>query len=247
MKVDVVVDIGNSRIKWGRCVNAAVAAVASLPPDDIGAWDHQFAAWGLTDAHLWAVASVHPARRERFLHWLIEHRRQAVVLTSHQQLPVRIQVERADSVGLDRLLNTVAAGARRQGQPALVVDAGSAVTVDVVDEHGTFRGGPIFPGMRLMAKSLNDYTALLPLVEVGKVAPMVGTSTVTAIESGIFFAVAGAIDRHLQMLREVTGYQPVIFLTGGDAHLLHEAVNPEAILWPEMTLEGLRLSAEALP
>ena len=58
---------------------------------------------------------------------------------------------------------------------------------------------------------------------------------------------AGAIDRHLQMLREVTGYRPKIFLTGGDAHLLHEAVNREAILWPEMTLEGLRLGAEALP
>jgi type III pantothenate kinase len=247
MKVDVVVDIGNSRIKWGRCIGGAVGPVVSLPPDDAIAWDRQFAEWDLTDTQAWAIASVHPGRRERFLQWLAVHHRHVLVLTSHEQLPVRIQVDRADSVGMDRLLNTVAAAARSAGQPALVVDAGTAVTVDVVDENGTFRGGPIFPGMRLMAKSLNDYTALLPFVEVGKIAPMVATSTITAIESGIFFAVAGAIDRHLQMLREVTGFRPKIFLTGGDARILHEAVTPDAILWPEMTLEGLRLSAEAHP
>src|SRR6185312_8188631 len=106
-------------------------------------------------------------------------------------LPLRVLVQQLDHVGIDRLLDAVAANSRRPaGVPAIIIDAGSAVTVDLVDEAGAFTGGAILPGLRLMAKALHDYTALLPLVDPPTQAPpLPGTATIPAIESGIFWAV----------------------------------------------------------
>jgi type III pantothenate kinase len=247
MKVDVVVDVGNTRIKWGRCANNAVTAVVSLSPDDFREWDRQFMDWSLTESLSWALASVHPGRQDRFLEWLKAHRQRVLVIAKHEQLPLRVLVKKPDSVGIDRLLNAVAANERRQGRAAIIADAGSAVTVDLVDETGAFRGGVIFPGLRLMAQALHDHTALLPFVEVRKAPPPLGTTTVAAIESGIYYAVASAINMQIRLLNSDSGPSSAVFLTGGDALTLQEAVEPTALLWPEMTLEGIRLSAEALP
>src|SRR5207248_1220580 len=140
------------------------------------------------------------------------------VLDSHRQLPVETAVENPERVGLDRLLNAVAANSQRpRGSAALIVDVGSAVTVDWVDEAKAFRGGAIFPGIRLMAKSLHDYTAALPLVELQKRSPaMPGTSTVAAIEAGVYWAVVGAIRALGHALTKDRRVPWVRFLTGGD-------------------------------
>ena len=83
-------------------------------------------------------------------------------------MPLEVELEHPDKVGIDRLLNAVAANRRRQEHvAAILVDAGSAVTVDYLDGNGVFRGGAIFPGFRLMARALHDYTALLPIVDIG--------------------------------------------------------------------------------
>ncbi|MGH7750978.1 MAG: type III pantothenate kinase, partial [Candidatus Dormibacteria bacterium] len=142
----------------------------------------------------------------------------------------------------------VAANSRRSaGAAAVIIDAGSAVTVDCLDESGAFAGGAILPGLRLMAKALHDYTALLPLVEPPQKVPIVpGTATIPAIECGIFWAVAGGVQALLHEYRVRSGSSLVVFLTGGDGPLLR-AVVPDAQSWPEMTLEGIRLSAEAMP
>jgi type III pantothenate kinase len=79
------------------------------------------------------------------------------------------------------------------------------------------------------------------------VPPVLGTSTTAAMMSGIYYGVAGAITTLTLLLGAVTPDEPTIFLTGGDAALLKSSVNARAILWPEMTLEGVRLSAEAQP
>ena len=183
------------------------------------------------------------------------------LLARHDRLPLEVRTESPERVGVDRLLNAVAANSwlrrgpkGRQPRPAVIVDAGTAVTVDFVSPDGAFEGGAIFPGRRLMAAALHDYTALLPLV-VGAEScpPPFGKNTIAAIEAGIHHAVAGGIN---QLIRGQRGAlcpevkhsaRFVVFLTGGDAPLLQHSLDNRAVLWPEMTLEGLRLSAEALP
>lgn len=244
----VVVDVGNSRIKWGLCSPAGVTEAVSLPPDEPGAWLRQIEAWRLPGGAGWAVSGVHPPRRDAFLDWLRARGDTAVLVDDPKDLPLRVLVERPDWVGVDRLLDAVAANSRRRpGAPAVIVDSGSAVTVDYVDESGAFRGGVIFPGPRLMAKSLHDYTALLPVVELRPPIPAVpATATRPAMEAGIFWAVVGGIEAVLARYAREAGQRPDLFLTGGDGALLSPAL-PEAQHWPTMTLEGTRLSAEALP
>jgi len=249
MKVDVVVDVGNTRIKWGRCVRGTVVESVSLPHADPDTWQRQFEKWGLTNAAVWAIAAVLPAACDGMVCWLRERSQRTWVVESYATLPIELCVSRPDKVGIDRLLNAVAATRGKvPRRPAAIVDAGSAVTVDWIDEDGIFRGGAIFPGLRLMAKALHEHTALLPLVEITTPPPYLpGLSTVPAIKVGVYHAVAGGIHRLIGLLSAQTAAEPHIFLTGGDASLLANVVELRAECWPEMTLEGIRLSAEAQP
>src|SRR5579884_753177 len=247
MRANIVVDVGNSRIKWGLCGPDAVRETCSLPPDEPTAWRRQLELWSAARGP-WIVAGVHPTRRDQFIEWLRREGQNVRLLEDPGDLPLRVLVARPDHVGVDRLLDAVAANSRRtSGIPAVVIDAGSAVTVDLIDGRGAFAGGAILPGMRLMAQALHDYTALLPLLPPPDKQPVVpGTDTPAAMELGIFWAAAGGIAALLREYRSLYRSTIEVFLTGGDGWRLHSAL-PEAQFWPEMTLEGIRLSAEALP
>ena len=244
MNPDFVADVGNSRIKWGRCSPHSVLDGASLPAEDPAAWQHQLEQWGVTSSCQWLLTGVHPSRRDRLANWLRERGHRVTTIEGHRQLPLRIDLENPETVGIDRLLNAVAANARRpEGSSVIVVDAGTAVTVDFVNEKGVFRGGAILPGLRLMARSLHEYTALLPLVEpIPPLPDWPGLSTVAAIEAGVFWAVAGGI---LALINRGPTH-PLVFLTGGDAALLAPALGEQHPyhLWPLMTLEGIRLAGQ---
>jgi type III pantothenate kinase len=162
-------------------------------------------------------------------------------------LPLKVAVDNPSQVGIDRLLNAVAANTRRNlHAPAIMVDAGTAITVDYVDEAGVFRGGAIMPGLTLMAKSLHDYTALLPLVPVDPGVSLPGGSTVTAMQAGIFWSVAGGILELIARLKALQPHSPAqVFLTGGDAMSLRAPLPGEITVWPTMTLEGLRIASWA--
>jgi type III pantothenate kinase len=264
----LVVDIGNSRLKWGRCQGEQVVEAASLPLQDPEAWARQLQSWQRHAPFRWVVSGVQPAVISRLLAWLDAQGSAAVLVDSFRQVPVRIAVDLPERVGLDRLLNAVAAQERKPaGCPAVLVDAGSAVTVDWLDAEGVFAGGAIFPGLRLMAEALHRYTALLPLVEVdAPLPPMPGRSTVPAITAGIHGAVVGGIDYLVHRLAQGSTREPIVYLTGGDAALLAPALTsslsprgresggaaaagcPGSVeVWPFMTLEGIRLTAKNLP
>lgn len=240
MSGPIVVDVGNSRIKWGLCSSDQVWSIAALPAEDVAGWQKQFDDWQLQGSQEWIVSGVHPRRRDALVAWLQERCAAVHVVNSYKQLPIQIEVEHPEKVGIDRLLNAVAANRRRQENvAAILIDAGSAVTVDYVDGQGVFRGGAIFPGFRLMAKALHDYTALLPIVELDDAATVPGDSTVHAIQAGIYFTVLGGIER---LIAEYQHRQPAAvetFLTGGDAKHLASRLRHQAHLWPEMTLDGL--------
>lgn len=253
MRPDVVADIGNSFIKWGRCADGAVTEQAYLHPEQPDAWQAQRDTWGGPGPLAWAVAGVHPTRRDALVKWLRQQGDTVLVLERAADLPLRVDLEHPDRVGIDRLLDAVAANpARRAGAGAVLVDAGSAVTIDWVDSRGAFCGGAIMPGLRLMAEALHDYTALLPLLQVHEPAPLPGRSTPTAMQAGIFWAVAGGIRAILDAMTAGSSLFDV-FLTGGDAAKL-EAPLRERLpsvatlrIVPFLTLEGTRLAAEALP
>lgn len=253
MKPNIVVDIGNSRIKWGRPVGNRVEDYVSITSESPESWQEQLEQWDLRDRLVWAVAGVHPDRLHRFTKWVEKRGDQIALIHDKKLLPIKIDVVEPERVGIDRLLNAVAA--RNRLMPAesiVIIDAGSAVTVDWVDKDGVFRGGAIFPGLQMMAMALHDYTAVLPMVEVSQCTPghiLPGNSTVSAIRGGVFWAVAGGITALIRLFAARTEpyLHPVVYLTGGDAQILLPLLPSEVKLSPTLTLEGIRIAAEALP
>lgn len=247
MTPDVVVDVGNWRIKWGRCRPGAVVESVALPPESPEEWQRQLDRWGMKCPLKWALTGVHPAHARQLGQWLSQRGDGVRVIDDPRELPLRVALERPDHVGIDRLMDAVAAnGRRRAGRPAVVIDAGSALTVDWLDGEGTFQGGAILPGFRLLAQSLHDYTALLPLIQAPRKPPSIpGQSTPAAMEAGIYWSAAGGTAALIAAYARRAGTEPEVYLTGGDAPALLPSL-PSARHWPEMTLEGIRLTAEML-
>jgi type III pantothenate kinase len=248
MTPHVVVDVGNTRIKWGRCEAGAVSAVVSLPPDSPDVWREQLTHWDIPTRAVWVLTSVVPPRSDILADWLTGIGQSVVRVEKAAQLPLRVDLERPDHVGIDRLLDAVAANSkRRPGTAAILIDAGSAVTVDRVGSDGAFQGGAILPGLRVMFESLHHHTALLPLLPVPKEVPTVpGISTPRAMEAGVVWTVVGGIRTLIERSTRSGEPPPQVFLTGGDGPFLTPLL-PGVELWPTMTLEGVRLTAEALP
>ena len=126
------------------------------------------------------------------------------------------------------------------------IDAGSAVTVDWVDETGAFCGGAIMPGFGLMAKALHDYTALLPLIEPPQDIPAVpGVATIPAIQAGVFWAVVSGVWGLVTAYARHYDATPEVILTGGDGPLIGVTCPGPARIVPLLTLDGVRLAAQA--
>ena len=255
MTPDVVVDIGNTRMKWGLCRGGRVTEVVRLPLDDAAAWDAALAALPppKSFARKWAVASVNPPALLRFVMWSYNHGGTAV-FEDYTLLPIRLNVDEPQKVGLDRLFGAVAAKAMvPPGTPAITVDVGTAVTVNLIDAAGVFQGGAIMPGPRLMARALHEFTAKLPLSEPADhytdfLAP--AKNTAAAIRTGILAGLGGGVVQLTCVLAEQCATPPWLFVTGGGAHLL-DVFNWSWIAGTTaveaLTLEGIRIAAEALP
>jgi len=253
---DVVVDIGNSRIKFCRCdAQGLHLPVRGLPTGDFSGWQDLADEWGLVSGIKWAVATSNPQGRDQFIEWAATRGDSTRVIESYRDVPIRVNVDQPDRVGIDRLLNAVAAAARvKPGQPAIIVDAGSAVTVNLLDESGAFAGGAIFPGMRLMALALHEHTAKLPLVDA--TGPMAdgppGKNTESAMRLGIVHAVAGGIDALIRATATRCETAPRLFLTGGDmtpqlAAMLETRQLFQSEIRPALTLEGILRATSKTP
>ena len=252
---DAVVDIGNSRVKFCRVANGKLELpVRGLPAEDPASWDRLATEWGPAAVRTWAVASTDPARLRQFVDW-VESRATRVIAVDHpRKVPIGVSVDEPGQVGIDRLLNAFAAKALvREGEPAIIVDAGSAVTVDLLHEEGRFAGGVIFPGLRLMALSLRDYTAALPLVDASTLMPAgpPGKNTEAAMKLGLLYAVAGGVDAVVREMASRCTTAPRVFLTGGDmspqlAGLMQYRHQFRSEIRPALTLEGILRAAEYL-
>src|SRR5262245_30428798 len=153
----IAVDVGNSRLKWGLFHSGQLVHVASLPFSNDDAYDRQLQLWESSGSNAnWSIASVNDDGSKGFCDW-IERRGfpTPYSLQDPRLLPLRVEVDRPEAVGIDRLLDAVAANARRPpGRPAVIVDAGSAITVDAVSQDGSFVGGTIAIGLSMAGRAL---------------------------------------------------------------------------------------------
>jgi type III pantothenate kinase len=156
-------------------------------------------------------------------------------------VPISILTEYPETVGVDRLVNALAAFELTKNW-TIVVDAGTAITVDGINDKGVFMGGIIAPGIDMSSKALHQYTALLPEVTVDKPESILGKNTEEAIKSGIYWGTIGMINQYIGMLCDELECQPAIIATGGSANMLAQEIPLITTVLPYLTLEGIRIT-----
>ena len=135
--------------------------------------------------------------------------------TYQTPIPIRNLYKTPQTLGVDRLAAVVAAYSQSPHNPALVIDAGTCITYDFLDEHGQYLGGNISPGMEMRFKALHSFTDKLPFVDVSGETPHYGYSTETAIRAGVIRGIEHEISGYIQQLQK--NYPSLlVFLTGGN-------------------------------
>ena len=160
-------------------------------------------------------------------------------------VPIGQQLDPETITGLDRLLNAAAAWDRLK-QACVVVDAGTAVTVDFVDGVGTFQGGAIAPGARMQLAALHEHTAALPTIDFVRPDPdPFGKNTRQAMLQGVFHGIRGLVWRLVEQYATAYGAFPQVIATGGDAATIFEGDELVNAIVPDLTLQGIAAAARA--
>ena len=154
--------------------------------------------------------------------------------------PIGTQLDPETMTGVDRLLNAAAAYAA-VGQACIIIDAGTAITVDFVDGAGTFQGGAIAPGARLQLQALHEHTAALPALEYRRPEPseVFGKNTADAMLRGVHFGLRGLVWKLVEQYAEAYGAFPQVIATGGDAETLFGDDDLVNNIVPDLTLLGI--------
>jgi len=156
---------------------------------------------------------------------------------------MKILYEPASDVGADRIVDAVAA-IKRHGCPCVVVDFGTATTFNAINAAGEYMGGLITPGIMISSEALFARTAKLPRVDIKRPQKVIGSSTVAAMQSGLYYGYAGLVDGVLEKMIEELGAKPRIIATGGLASLIATGSKFIEKVDDTLTLEGLRLIYE---
>ena len=156
---------------------------------------------------------------------------------------LRILYEPASDVGSDRIVDAVAA-IEKYGSPCIVVDFGTATTFNAINSKGEYVGGVITPGIMISSEALFARTAKLPRVDIKRPSRVIGSSTVTAMQSGLYYGFVGLVDGVLEKMIEEIGSQPRVIATGGLAPLIATGSKFIELVDETLTLEGLRLVYE---
>ena len=156
---------------------------------------------------------------------------------------LRILYEPASDVGSDRIVDAVAA-IKKYGTPCIVVDFGTATTFNAINSKGEYLGGAITPGIMISSEALFSRTAKLPRVDIKRPYRVIGSSTVTAMHSGLYYGFVGLVDGVLEKMIDEIGAQPRVIATGGLAPLIATGSKFIELVDETLTLEGLRLVYE---
>ena len=187
------------------------------------------------------ISSVVPSLNEPVKRAL-EHlfRIEAMILSCDAGIGLENRYERPEEVGMDRLANAVAA-VESKGFPVIVVDFGTAVTLDVVDKNGAYAGGIIMPGLGMGADALFRHTSKLPRISIEKPRSVLGVNTIGSIQSGLFYGTAGAAGSLIEKLWKELGYQTGVIATGGSAPSLIREIPHVDDFDPYLILRGLKI------
>jgi type III pantothenate kinase len=160
------------------------------------------------------------------------------IVNHSSSFPIKFAYKTLETLGIDRICNAVALTSICPNQKAVSIDIGTCIKFDFVDENGIYQGGSISPGIQLRYKSLNDYTANLPLIHNRAATPLVGMTTIESIQTGVLNGIQAEIihliDRYMVEYGDLT-----FFMSGGDAQYFDIPRKNNIFVDENLTLKGL--------
>jgi type III pantothenate kinase len=162
-----------------------------------------------------------------------------IILDERTPLPIKVQYQTPQTLGKDRLAAVVGASFLQPEKDILVIDAGTAITYELIEASGIYLGGNISPGMSIRFKALNHFTGKLPLVQEEKEeVPLIGFSTKTAIQAGVVKGIIYEMDGYINELRSRYP-ELLVFLTGGHSFYFERRLKNTIFANINLVLTGL--------
>lgn len=182
------------------------------------------------------VSSVsHPA--EEVLSWSVA-RGKKIALSHQLPLPIKILYVTPQTLGVDRIAAVCGAAEIFPNQDCLVIDAGTCITYEFIDHHGHYYGGGISPGITMRFEAMHGFTSRLPLVQPAHLAPLVGDSTESSMQSGVINGVRAEVDGIIQ--KYLDQYPNLkAMLCGGDVAFFENQLKQPIFVSPDLVLIGL--------
>lgn len=194
-----------------------------------------------------AVCSVVPTINKKLKLVLrkIFQRNIAYLIGNEIKSVIRNKYKYPSQVGKDRLVNALAV-LKYYKVPAIIVDFGTAITIDVVSKKGEYLGGVIVPGIGLSLNSLNESTALLPLLNPERPKSVLGKDTKSSILSGIFYGYSFLVDGIVTELKMQLKFKPIVIATGGNLNIMKSLCDKIDKFDPFLTVKGIEIAYKLL-
>lgn len=238
MSISLCFDFGNTRLKCGVFRDAGLLEVLSLESGEAAVIHSVVEKYKPSKSLLSSVINHDPAIEEILAGSSKFHR-----LSHHSKLPVRSPVNKPETIGADRFALSVAGAQMFPGSNTLVVGLGTAITYNFTNRNMEFLGGGISPGMEMRFRSLQTFTAKLPLVQKDWNFPLIGYDTRTNILSGVLLGMAKEIDGMIDAYNERYGNLNVL-LTGGDSAYFAYHIKNKIFADPNLIFKGLYAISE---
>lgn len=238
--MNLVVDIGNTRVKY------AVFDKNNLIID-------QHSDSTLFLSMVKEIFEVYPKIRHAIISSVAAHPKKEfevlslfckVHLLSHQsKVPFKNSYINPQTLGIDRIALVTAAFYKHPKRNTLVIDLGTCITYDMMNDYGEYLGGAISPGMHMRFRAMNDHTAKLPLLKPEGILDFIGNSTEKAMQSGVINGICQEVDGVINQYKERFQFLTVI-LTGGDAQFFAKRLKNSIFANSKFLLEGLNYLLE---
>ena len=233
--INLVIDIGNTRTKLALFNQHDL--MFSVPIEQLTVNHLQM----LKDEHIQlnqAILSSVKKVDEDLIQFLSQNFQLFIELDQHTSLPIANLYQTPETLGKDRIAAAVGANELFPGQNVLIIDAGTAITYDVVSEKNEFLGGNISPGLQMRFKALNQFTGKLPLINYSNEFQLIGRNTEEAIRAGVQNGILYEIERTIETFNR--NYENLqIVMTGGDSIFFDKKLNYSIFVHFNLTLIGL--------
>lgn len=227
-------DIGNTLAKFAIFKNNEIVNFQTLGKDNFSVITNVIDEFAVTQAIVSSVSDL-PGALIKTLESKINN---VIELTAKTKLPIVNDYETPETLGKDRLAAVVGANYLYPGSNVLVIDAGTAITYDLIDKDAHYLGGNISLGIATRFKALNHFTDRLPLLDVTPKFPMYGRNTADAIRAGVLNGIVFEVDGTIDAFKQLYPDLKVLF-TGGDAKFFDNKVKNAIFVHSNLVMTGL--------